>query len=162
MRRKDILIEQFLCIQKKSYWFVSFQSAVADLTPEQAVWKKSDRENSIREIVTHLVFWNERFLNLFKGIPNEKMAGDNDFTFTFLEVLDWQEVIERFNTVIINWSDTIGQCEEGKLDQAVKEGSKETWSESLSSITLHNVYHIGQIVSNRKMQGSWKKEQGVS
>jgi uncharacterized damage-inducible protein DinB len=162
MSRKDILLEQFLCIQKKSHWFVSFQSAVAELTPEQAVWKKSDTENSIKEIVSHLVFWNERFLNLFKGIPVEKMAGNNDSTFTFLEELDWNGVIERFTNVIIGWSDTIGQCQDEKLDQLVKEGAKETWSESLSSITLHNAYHIGQIVTIRKMQESWNNEQGVS
>jgi hypothetical protein len=40
MNRKDVLLEQFLCCQKKSHWFVSFEKAVAGLTPEQANWKR--------------------------------------------------------------------------------------------------------------------------
>lgn len=73
MNRKDVLLEQFLCYHKKSYWFVSFEKAEAGLTPEQALWKKSYSENSIWEIISHLVFWNKRFLNRFKNSENPKM-----------------------------------------------------------------------------------------
>jgi hypothetical protein len=54
------------------------------------------------------------------------------------------------------------QSEDEKFDEYISEQSKETWLESISSITLHNAYHIGQIVTIRKMQGSWSKEQGLS
>lgn len=162
MNRKDVLLEQFLCCQKKSHWFVSFEKAVAGLTPEQANWKKSDSENSIWELISHLVFWNERFLNRFKNIPIPKMEGNNDTTFSYLNELEWEQVIERFYVVMTDWYETIKNGEDEKFEQPISEESKETWWESLSSITLHNAYHIGQIVTIRKMQGSWSKEQGVS
>jgi uncharacterized damage-inducible protein DinB len=162
MNRKDVLLEQFYCCQKKSHWFVSFEKAIAELTPEQALWKKSDSENSIREIVSHLVFWNERFLNRFKNNAVPKMDGSNETTFTYLNELEWKQAIERFNMVMTDWYETINGSDDEKLDQRINEESKETWLESLSSITLHNAYHIGQIVTIRKMQGSWSKEQGVS
>jgi uncharacterized damage-inducible protein DinB len=162
MNRKDVLLEQFLCCQKKSHWFVSFEKAVAGLTPEQANWKKSDSENSIWELISHLVFWNERFLYRFKNNVIPKMEGNNDSTFTYLSELKWEQVLERFNVVMSDWIETIKNSEDEKLDQRISEESKETWLESLSSITLHNAYHIGQIVTIRKIQGSWSKEQGVS
>jgi uncharacterized damage-inducible protein DinB len=162
MNRKDVLLEQFLCCQKKSHWFVSFEKAVAGLTPEQANWKKTDSENSIWEIISHLVFWNERFLNRFKNIAVPKMEGSNDTTFTFLKELEWEQVLERFNAVITDWYETLKNSEDEKFDQYISKDPKETWLESLSSITLHNAYHIGQIVTIRKMQGSWNPEQGLS
>jgi uncharacterized damage-inducible protein DinB len=162
MNRKDVLLEQFLCCQKKSHWFVSFEKAVAGLTPEQANWKKTESENSIWEIISHLVFWNQRFLNRFKNNENPKMEGNNDTTFTVLKELEWPQVLERFNAVITDWYETLKNSEDEKFDQYISDESKETWVESLSSITLHNAYHIGQIVTIRKMQGSWEPEQGLS
>lgn len=162
MSCKDVLLEQFKCCHKKSHWFVSFEKAVTGLTPEQAIWKKSDYENSIWEIISHLVFWNERFLNRFKNITTPKLEGNNDTTFTYLKEVDWEQALEQYNHVMTNWYETIMNSEDEKFNQPISEESKETWLESLSSITLHNAYHIGQIVTIRKMQGSWSKEQGVS
>jgi uncharacterized damage-inducible protein DinB len=162
MSGKNVLLEQFLCCHKKSRWFVSFEKAVAGLTPEQSLWKKSDSENSIREIISHLVFWNERFLNRFKNSEIPKMEGNNDTTFSYLKEYEWEQVLQQFNQVITDWYETIEKSEDEKLDEYISEQSKETWLESISSITLHNAYHIGQIVTIRKMQGSWNKEQGLS
>jgi hypothetical protein len=162
MSGKDVLLEQFLCCHKKSHWFVSFEKAVAGLTAEQAIWKQSDSENSIWEIISHLVFWNERFLNRFKNSEVPKMGGNNDTTFTYLQEYDWEQVLQQYNQVMIAWYETIEKSEDEKFDESISEQSKETWLESISSITLHNAYHIGQIVTIRKIQGSWNKEQGVS
>ncbi|WHY02902.1 DinB family protein [Neobacillus sp. DY30] len=162
MNRKDVLLEQFLCCHKKSHWFVSFEKAVAGLTPENALWKQSESENSIREIISHLVFWNKRFLDRFKNSEFRKMEGNNDSTFTYLYESEWEQVLQEFNQVMTDWVETIEKSEDEKFDQYISEQSTETWLESISSITLHNAYHIGQIVTIRKMQGSWMKELGVS
>ncbi|MGX6441768.1 DinB family protein [Neobacillus sp. K501] len=162
MNRKDVILEQFLLCDSKNGWFVSFKSAVAELNAEQATWKNTETENSIREIISHLVFWNERYLNRFKGIPIQKMEGDNDSTFDALNDVEWNKSIERFHAVMKEWYQTIQLADEEKLDQQVSEDSKGSWLETLTSITLHNAYHIGQIVTIRKLQGSWRKEIGVS
>ncbi len=162
MSRKDVILEQFLFTHNKNSWFVSFQSAVAGLTPEQAVWKNSDSDNSIWEVTNHLVFWNERYLNRFKGIPNPEMEGNNDMTFDNKSGLEWHEVVARFNAVMTEWYDAVHQSDEEKLEQPISEDIKEPWIEALTNITIHTAYHIGQIVSIRKIQGSWDKEQGVS
>ncbi|MEW9050157.1 MAG: DinB family protein [Neobacillus sp.] len=162
MNRKEVIIEQLQLTHNKSYWFVSFQKAIAGLTVEQAKWKNRDAENSIWDIISHLVFWNERYLNRFKGIQNPAMEGNNDTTFSSLNGVTWEEVVEKFNLVMTDWVQTVKESEDEKFDQQVSEESPGTWLETLTSITLHNAYHIGQIVTIRKMQGSWSKEQGVS
>lgn len=162
MNRKDVILEQFLLCESKNGWFVSFKSAVAGLTAEQAAWKNSETENSILEVTRHLVFWNEHYLNRFKGIPNPKMEGNNDSTFNYLNELEWNEVVERFHSVMTDWYQTVHRADEEILDQQVSEDAKGIWLEKLINITLHNAHHIGQIVTTRKLQGSWSKEQGVS
>ncbi|MEH7336696.1 DinB family protein [Neobacillus drentensis] len=107
-----------------------------------------------------MVFWNERYLNRFKEIPVPEMQGDNNSTFT--AVLEWAEAVERFNAVMTDWYNAVRECEDAKLDQPVNTDSNHPWIETLTNITLHNAHHIGQIVTIRKMQGSWDKEQGVS
>ncbi|MEH7482887.1 DinB family protein [Neobacillus drentensis] len=162
MSRIDVILEQFLFTHNKNGWFVSFQSAIAGVTPKQAEWKKSESDNSIWELVNHLVFWNEYCLNQFKGIPNPKMEGNNDLTFFNKGDLGWEETVARLNDVMTDWNETIQACEDDKLDEPFNPESKSLWITTLSSLTLHNAYHIGQIVTLRKIQGSWDKEQGVS
>lgn len=107
------------------------------------------------------MFWNERYLNRFNGIPIQEMEGNNDTTF-HNKSLEWQKVVAGFNAVMTEWYDAVQQSEEEKLEQSIGEDIKEPWIEALTNITIHTAYHIGQIVSIRKIQGSWNKEQGVS
>lgn len=145
------LLKQFLFTHNKNGWFVLFQSAITGVTPEQAEWKNSKSDNSIWDLVNHLVFWNEYCLNQFKGIPNPKMEGSNDTTFYNKGDLGWQETVDRFHAVMSSWYETIQASEDEKLDQPYNPESKSSWITTLSSIALHNAYHIGQIVTIRKL-----------
>ena len=92
------------------------------------------------------------------------MEGNNDSTFRNLSDLEWAVVVERFNAVMIDWYNTVSECEDEKLDEPVnpEAGVKDPWIGTLTCVTLHNAHHIGQIVTIRKLQGSWNTEQGVS
>ena len=92
------------------------------------------------------------------------MEGNNDSTFRNLSDLEWPEVEGKFNLVMSDWYNTVRECEEEKLDQPVnpEEGVNDPWIRTLTCVTLHNAHHIGQIVTIRKLQGSWNTEQGVS
>jgi hypothetical protein len=114
------------------------------------------------EIVNHLFFWNQRYLNRFKGIENPQMEGTNDSTFKNMNRLGWSDVVEHYLQLMEEWYDAVKACEEEKLDQQVNEEQPGSWIGTLTNITLHNAYHIGQIASIRKIQGSWDTNQGVS
>jgi uncharacterized damage-inducible protein DinB len=86
---KDVLIEQFTACYDKNVWFVSLKTVLDGVTAEQAAWKPEGADNSIWETVNHLVFWNERWLQRYRGELNEPQDVDNDTTFRFQRD-DWQ------------------------------------------------------------------------
>ncbi|WP_228552259.1 DinB family protein [Gracilibacillus salitolerans] len=75
MNVKDIFLAQLNACHENT-WFVALLNSIDGLTEEQASWKPSETTNSIFEIVNHLIFYNQRYLNSFKGIPNEKNVDD--------------------------------------------------------------------------------------
>ncbi|WMX56720.1 DinB family protein [Peribacillus sp. R9-11] len=64
MNLKAVLLEQMGACYEQKNWFVPLNIAIDGLSAEQASWKSRD-SNSIWQIVNHLIFWNERYLNRF-------------------------------------------------------------------------------------------------
>jgi uncharacterized damage-inducible protein DinB len=81
MNLNELLLDQMHSCHDQSGWFVSLNNALIGLTAEQAAWKDGSTNNSIWQLVNHLIFWNENYLNRFKGIPNPGFKGTNDSTF---------------------------------------------------------------------------------
>jgi uncharacterized damage-inducible protein DinB len=162
MQNKSILLNQIASCHKKNGWFVSFVNAVKGLNAEQAIWKKDDSTNSIFEIVTHLTFWNRRYLNRFKAIPNKRMEGNNDSTFQNLDHPGWEEAAHSFNEVMDDWYKTLSDSTDEKLNSHIEDNSGDTWGEAIANMAIHTAHHIGQIVYIRKLQGSWEPGQGVN
>jgi uncharacterized damage-inducible protein DinB len=161
MQQKNILLEQLSACHNQNGWFVSLKSALNGLTEDYADWKSSEDSNSIRENVNHLLFWNERYLGRFNGIPEVEMVGNNDTTFRNQEELSWSGTVEKLNRIFEEWAAAIRECDESKFISPTTTQNDSPWSTTLSHITIHNAYHIGQIVQIRKLQGSWDSKQGV-
>jgi hypothetical protein len=66
------------------------------------------------------------------------------------------------NTVITEWENELKNADEEKLDKPAKKNENEPWASYIAAINAHIAYHIGQIVSLRKLQGSWNPKQGVN
>ncbi len=165
MNTKQILLEQMYACHDQTGWFVTANTAIAGLNLEQAVKRETGTNNSIWQIVNHLIFWNRRYMNRFKGIPNPEFKGDNDDTFESENLTDagWEKAVEDIDAVMSEWVDALNNADENKLMGSKDEKSPEdTWSATIAQITVHNAYHIGQIVTLRKLQGSWDPKQGVN
>ncbi|GIN88848.1 hypothetical protein J6TS2_52340 [Heyndrickxia sporothermodurans] len=161
MGRKELLLEQFRACHNESGWFVSLQSSIKDLTNEEIIEKNSKETNSIKEIINHLLFWNELYLNRCKGIHVVKKGISNDQTFLNQDNLGWFSTIEKFSNILDGWEKEILNCEESKLETHPPHDPNGTWWEVLSHIPIHNAYHIGQIVYIRRQQGNWNSQNGV-
>ncbi|MBY7144825.1 DinB family protein [Virgibacillus sp. NKC19-3] len=146
---KDIFLAQLNTFQENT-WFVSLRNAIDGLTEEQANWKPNETNNSIFEEVNHLLFYNQRYLNRFKDIPNERNTDDN--TFRNKAALDWNEAVQRLNTIMVEWKNVVEASDSDKLEEFAPE---------LAHLTLHTTYHTGQILYIRKLQGSWNAKDGV-
>jgi uncharacterized damage-inducible protein DinB len=152
MSSKDIFVAQLKACHDQDTWFVSLQNAIRGLTDEQASWKKKGITNSILEIINHLIYYNQRYLNRLKGISNGKGLPSNDLTFSNIDLRNWQTCVELIDQIMSDWISSVQECPEEKLEE---------WSSDLAHLTIHTAYHIGQIVHIRKQQGSWNPTNGV-
>ena len=146
---KTVLLQELRETHNQKNWFVSEKEAVAGLTPEQAAW--SDGKNhSVGQLVQHLNFWNSANLSRLKHQPAPKVT-DNDTTFAF-DSTQWDSAQKEFDRVM------------GELEQFVESADDATLAKiapTVARIAQHNAYHIGEMVTSRKKQGTWNPETGV-
>ena len=149
---KSILLEQLRSTHNKAEWFVPANTAVEGLTAEQANWTDGKGNHSVGQLVSHLIYWDRRSLEKFKGEPQEKYDGNNDETFTSFDKKTWDEAVKQLDQVLTEWEQAVESADDAKLKD---------WYSQIAHIGAHNAYHIGQIVFVRKEQGSWNPEKGV-
>ena len=159
---KDILLDQFASCFDENGWFVATKNAIAGVTGEQAEWKPEGADNSIREIINHLNYYNNAYLQRFKGIDYEYKVADNDETFDKGEAKSWEAEAARFDSIMNEWRSLLEKADESKLDELAPPKNESPWSELIALINTHNAHHGGQIVLLRKLQGSWDSGKGVS
>ncbi|MFL6467163.1 MAG: DinB family protein [Pyrinomonadaceae bacterium] len=162
---KEVLLKQFDSCYDKNVWFVSAGKALEGVSAEQAVWKPEGTDNSIWETLTHLTYYNNAYLQRFKGIDYEYSIADNDETFAAPDApteVDWNAEVAKFDSVMRNFRTLIENADESKFDQPVSEKNTASWAELISNINAHNAYHGGQILLIRKLQRAWNPKEGVS
>lgn len=162
---KQILLKQFATCYDENGWFVAVRNVLEGLTAEQATWKADGTNNSIWESLTHLTYYNNAYLQRFKGVDYKYEISTNDETFEASESpneREWESKVERFHATMRELRSLIEQADEAKLDQQVSETNTASWSELIMNINAHNAYHGGQMLLIRKLQGSWDPEKGVS
>ncbi len=165
MTAKEIILAQMsACHNDENYWFAPVKNVLAGLTEEQAL-QKDESNNSIMQIVIHLIFWNERYLNRFLSIPNPKFDGENKMTFEpsslGKEQIDWEFAKDKLNIVLSNFHQAVKEADDNKLNSIAFKDRPGEWLSFLANATIHNAYHIGQIVTIRKHHGNWNPKQGV-
>ncbi len=148
---KKVLLDQLKNTHNHAEWFVPCNTAVEGLTAEQASWK--DKGNhSVAQLTNHLIFWNQRQVEKFKGVKSPDFNGNNEETFESKNNQAWDETVKRLDKVMLDLESAI----QGATDAQLKE-----WAPTIANISTHNAYHTGQIISVRKAQGSWNPEKGV-
>jgi uncharacterized damage-inducible protein DinB len=158
---KQILLEQHTACYDENNWFVSLKSVLDGVSAEQAAWKPGNVDNSIWESVNHIIFWNERWLQRYRGELNEPQDVENKSTFRSSEV-DWRATIEKLDAVMSEWREKLSVIDDAKLESPVNAQYQAPWRSPLAQQNIHNAYHIGQILLLRKLQGSWDPQKGVS
>ena len=143
----EFLVKQLQYSHSVENWFAPVNVATEGLTAEKANWHDDSGNHSIAQLVSHLVFWNERLLKGIKGETVTDFSGDNDATFSEISEEEWIEMVKKLDQIL-----TEIETESKKMEGKQLEG----WSETLANIASHNAYHTGQIVYIRKQQGWWR------
>jgi uncharacterized damage-inducible protein DinB len=149
---KSILLEQLRSTHDKAEWFVPANTAVDGLSAEQASWTDGKGNHSVGQLVNHLVFWDRRELQKFKGEPQDKFSGNNDETFNSFDAKQWAAATKQLDEVMTEWEKAVEAADETRLKD---------WYSDVAHIGAHNAYHIGQMIYVRKEQGSWNPDKGV-
>jgi uncharacterized damage-inducible protein DinB len=161
---KELILEQFSATHNQKNWFVPFTDAVAGLTAKQAAWKDQSGNHSIWGIVNHLIFWNGRWLIRLKGDVPPKMEIENEGTFSegTSDEIAWKGSINKLDEILTGIESRLKDMPDEILDKEAFPGYEGSWYDMFAQMTIHNAYHIGQIVHLRKQQGSWNQAHGVS
>ncbi len=151
---KQVLADQFLATDIKKNWVAPLQSALQDVTAAEADHEFGNAAHSIRQIVNHLLFWNERYLHRLKGSPLPPIEIENSDTFD-QQPADWDKTLQQLFLVMKTFHTEILLADDLKLEAPLATDKNASWYEIISDINIHNAYHIGQIVTLRKLQSSW-------
>lgn len=158
---KETLLRQFANSYDENGWFVATKNAIKGVTAAQADWKPDGADNSIHELINHLNYYNNAYLQRFKGEVYEYKVADNDETFDKGEAPSWEAEAARFDAIMQELRELIVKADDAKLDQLAPPNNTMSWAQLIASINAHNA-HRGQIVLLRKLQGSWDSGKGVS
>lgn len=104
---KSLLLEQLEYTHHKENWFAPTNTALEGVTAEQSNWQDSTTNHSIGQLVSYLVFWNERVLLAFKGIKLPDFVENNDATFVKYDELEWPLLTNRLDNIQTVWEQQV-------------------------------------------------------
>lgn len=150
---KQLLVEQYAACYNEENWFKPLKDVIADLSDEEFKWKESVELHSIRQLVIHLLFWNERYYYRFIGtpLPGMRIEPDNDPTFDDND-LTKEELLGKFYKLMDDFQTALKNAAEEKFDEKTfhEPDRHDLWWETLHCINIHNAYHLGQMMLIKK------------
>jgi uncharacterized damage-inducible protein DinB len=142
--------------------FLPPPAVLAGLSNEHAA-RANGGAHSIAEIVAHMGFWQEWFLDRCDGIPAPLVER---------AALGWREVAED------EWPAVLERFEQG-LARALRLADDDaksalpltpaiefeplgryTVADALTHVALHNAHHTGQVITLRQQIGAWPPPEG--
>ncbi len=134
---------------------------LAGISAAQARKRPKRGVATIWEQVAHMVFWQDIFLTRMKGQAPPDVPHDQDGWPKMPPVVGqddaWADLVAHFGAGLKE-ADRIAK--RAKLgDKMIRKG-KRTFAQQILSLATHNGYHLGQIVTARRMVGSWPPPAG--
>ena len=149
---RSILLEQLQTTHNKKDWFVPVMGSLDGLTAQQASWLPGPGQHSAGQLANHLLFWNARQLASMKGEKPAAFSGNNDETFNNFDAKLWSQTTSKLDEVLTSIEKLVETASDKQLEQ---------WASAIAHVGAHNAYHTGQIITVRKLQGSWDAAKGV-
>lgn len=139
----------------KGLWAHSMLDALEGVTAEQAAWKAAglqpQRAHSIWEIVQHVTYWKGFLVQRLDG-STAKFSDEESWVVEETSEEAWTKAIARLKRT---HNALMRRLREKKLDlNKPFPGEKMPTGEALYGVLAHDLYHTGQIVLLRQLQGS--------
>jgi len=133
-------------------------AALDGLSAIHAAHRPEGAPHSIAEIVAHMAFWQEWFLDRCDGkaVPSPASAA---LGWPKVDDGDWDTVRERFEsgfTRALTLADDSARLAR-PIVPAIEVDflASYTAGDALTHLALHNAHHLGQVITLRQQLGSW-------
>lgn len=143
--------------------YLSPVPALAGLSAGHAASRPAGVPHSIAEIVAHMAFWQEWFLDRCDGkvVPSPTSAA---LGWPKVDDEHWDAVRERFEA---GFTRAMALADDGaRLEQPIappiemKHLATYTVGDVLTHVALHNAHHVGQVITLRQLLGAWPPPAG--
>ena len=106
------------------------------------------------EILYHMIYWQEICLKAIRGdsIDWDSVKEKDWPSYAQEEVADWDSLCQQFEDGIQEAEKLFKKMD---LEKPMPAWGNAPTIEAVLVLLQHNSYHLGQIVVNRRLQGSW-------
>ncbi len=150
-------------VLRGAHSYLAPSASLAGLTTEIARRLPDNSEHSIAEIVAHMAFWQEWFLDRCDGIATPAPS-HADLGWPAVSHMAWESILERFERGFaraLALSDDEGRTSQ-PIAPPLEFGHLATYTagDALIHLALHNAHHLGQVITLRQQLSAWPPPAG--
>jgi uncharacterized damage-inducible protein DinB len=150
-------------VLRGAHSYLAPQATLAGLAPDIAVRTPAGTEHSIAEIVLHMAFWQEWFLDRCDGVSTPAPARA-DAGWPAAASTSWDAILERFNAGFNRALQLADDDTRTPLTISppleFDHLAKYTQGDALIHLALHNAHHLGQVITLRQQMDAWPPPAG--
>ncbi len=138
-------------------WQPPLSGALRGLTAAQAAWKPGPARHSIWQIVRHLILWKRGVLDAWDGHPPDgAQLAAGDWQDATGDETDWEKDRRTLLDISNEFFTRAQALDDAALSRQIvwyKTGQAQPLAMRLVRTTTHDIYHTGQIMYLRALQG---------
>ncbi len=138
-------------------WQPPLNGALRGLTAAEAAWKPAPARHSIWQIVRHLILWKRGVLQAWDGDPPDGHAlGAADWHEISGSDADWERDRRTLLDISTEFLTRVQSLDDAALSRRItwyKGGVTQPLAMRIVRTTTHDIYHAGQIMYLRTLQG---------
>lgn len=150
-------------VLRGAHSYLSPAATLAGLSNEVATRLPENSEHSIAEIVAHMAFWQDWFLDRCDGIATPAPS-HADLGWPAVGNMPWVAVLDRFDR---GFSRALALSDDDvRASQLISPPlefghlASYTASDALIHLALHNAHHLGQMITLRQQLSAWPPPAG--
>jgi uncharacterized damage-inducible protein DinB len=150
-------------VLRGAHSYLPADATLAGMTANEPFQRPENAEHSIAEIVAHMAFWQQWFLERCDGLATPAPARA-ELGWPAVTAMPWEAVYERFDS---GFKRALAlAADEERTAQAIAPPlefghlAQYTVGDALIHLALHNAHHLGQIITLRQLMGTWPPPAG--
>ena len=141
-------------------WQPPLGGALRGLTAAEAAWKPAPARHSIWQIVRHLILWKRAVLQAWNGDPPGGEVAAGDWQEAAGSEADWDRDRQTLLDISAEFLTRAQALDDAGLATRIvwyQSGHTQPLAMRLVRTTTHDIYHAGQIMYLRALQGIPKR-----